>query len=189
MIDMGRVEESFEQSRIALALDPLNTAVTLHMGWHFLMAGQLDQAIAQYEATLRLDPSYSAAYTQMTQAYALSGRFDEAVTAWNKRLELPQAPDSLWMAAIIAARRGHTREATRMVSSMIVDAKRGDQSAYALATVLAQLSRKDEALQWLALAIKRRDAEVTSLKMDPFLSGLRGDPRFAALIRQVGLHP
>ncbi|MEO5618316.1 MAG: serine/threonine-protein kinase, partial [Candidatus Eisenbacteria bacterium] len=34
LIDMGRVEESFEQSRIALALDPLNTAVTLHMGWH-----------------------------------------------------------------------------------------------------------------------------------------------------------
>ncbi len=57
-MNMGRVDESFEQSRTGLALDPLNTSATLHMGWHYLIAGQIEQAIAQYEATLRLDPSY-----------------------------------------------------------------------------------------------------------------------------------
>jgi tetratricopeptide (TPR) repeat protein len=187
LMDMGRVEESFDQSRIALALDPLNTAATLHMGWHYLNTGQIEQAIAQYEATLRLDPSYSAAYAQLSEAYVLKGRYDEATAAWHKRLELTDPSDSLWMSAIIAAKRGRTDEALRMVSRMIDGESRGEQEAYDVATVFAQLGRKDEAFQWLDRAIKKRGTGATSLKLDPQLTALHSDPRFAALLRRLGL--
>jgi TolB-like protein/Tfp pilus assembly protein PilF len=187
LMDMGRVEESFEQSRSALALDPLNTAATLHMGWHYLYAGQIEQAIAQYKATLRLDPSYTAAYAQLSEAYVLAGRYDDAAATWRKRLELTGASDSLWMSAIIAARRGRTDEALRMASRMIDGVSRGEEEAYDVAAVFAQIGRKEDAFQWLDRTISKRGRGVTMLKCDPLLTGLHSDPRFAALLRRMGL--
>lgn len=187
LMDMGRAEESLEQSRTALALDPLNPAATLHMGWHHLNDGQFDDAIAQYKATLRLDPSYAAAYAQLSVAYVLSGRLDEAAAAWRKRLELTGGPDSLLMSAIIAVKRGRTDEAMRMVSRMIDGASRGDVEPYDVAIVLAQLGRKDDAFLWLDRAISKRVRGVTMLKSDPLFRALHSDPRFAALLRRMGL--
>ena len=187
LMDMGRVEESLEQSRSALALDPLNTAATLHMGWHYLFAGQIEQAIAQYETTLRLDPSYSAAYQQLLWAYALTGRYDEATAAGRKYVALSGDSDSLWITAIISARRGRTDVALRMVSKLIDGVSRGEQRAYDVAAVFAQLGRKDDAFQWLDRAITKREEGVSSLKLDPFLTTLHSDPRFAALLHRIGL--
>ena len=189
LMDMGRVEESFEQSRSALALDPLNTAATIHMGWHYLYAGQIDRAIPQYEATLRLDPSFAVAYRQLAWAYVLTRRYDEAAAARHKLIELTESPDSLALSAFIAATRGRTDEALRMVSRLIDGVSRGKRDAYAVARIFALLGRKDDAFQWLDRAIKKREDGVTWLKQDPFLVALRSDPRFAALLRRIGLPP
>lgn len=187
LLDMGRIKESLEQSRTALALDPLNTAATLHMGWHFLAAGQFEQSIPQYEATLRLDPSYSAAYVQLSMAHELVGRHDAASSAWNKYLDLTGSSDSLKMRAIIAARRGRTDEARGMLSKLIDRVSRGEQSAYDVGVVLAQLGRKDEAFRWLDRSVTEHEEQVTSLQSDPFLTALRTDPRFKLLLRRMGL--
>jgi TolB-like protein/Flp pilus assembly protein TadD len=161
-----------------------------HMYSHLLMdMGRVDEAlaIAQYKATLRFDPSYAAAYTQLSEAYVLAGRYDEAAATWRKRLELTGAPDSLWMSAIIAAKRGRTAEALRMASRMIDGVSRGEEEAYDVATVFAQIGRKEDAFQWLDRTISKRERGATMLKLDPLLTGLHSDPRFAALLRRMGL--
>ena len=187
LMDMGRVDESLEQSRIAIALDPLNAAARLHMGWHYLNAGDFERAIAEYQATLRLDPSYSAAYTQLSWAYALAGRYDQAEAAQRKRVDLTGTTDTLAIGALIAARRGRTDESLKMVSKMIDGVNRGDLPAYDVAEVFAQLGRKDDAFRWLDRAVKQRDSEVTGLGQDPFMVPLRSDSRFAVLLQRMGL--
>jgi len=187
LMNMGRVEESLEQSRSALALDPLNTAATLHMGWHYLYAGQFDRAIPEYEATLRLDPSYAAAYAQLTWVYAQTRRFDEATAALNKYGELTGSSDTLAMGAALAAMRGRTVEALKMLSVLIDRANREQGRAYDVATIYALLGRKDDAFHWLDRAFKKREESLLELKVDPFLEGLRSDPRFAVLLRRIGL--
>ena len=187
LMAMGRVDESFEQSRIAVTLDPLNTAARLHMGWHYLNAGEFERAIPEYQATLRLDPSYAFAYKHLAWAYALTGRYDEAAAANRKACELSGSSDTLAFSAIIAAKRGRTKEALRMVSRMIEGVHDGGVGAYDVGTVFAQLGRKDEAFQWLDRAIKQREFGETHLKQDPFLVTLRSDPRFVALLRRMGL--
>jgi serine/threonine-protein kinase len=60
-------------------------------------------------------------------------------------------------------------------------------SAYQVGEAFAWCGRLDEAYAWLQRAIDQRDAGVQYLKYDPVLRGLRGDPRFAQLLRRVGL--
>jgi len=188
-MNMGRVEESLEQSRSALALDPLNTAATLHMGWHYLYAGQFDRAIPEYEATLRLDPSYAAAYAQLAWVYALTRRFDEATAALNKYRELTGSSvlHQLAMRASLAAMRGRTDEALKMLSELIDGANRDQGRAYDVATIFALLGRKDDAFHWLDRAFKKHEESLLELKVDPFLVALRSDPRFAVLLHRMGL--
>jgi len=74
-----------------------------------------------------------------------------------------------------------------MVSRLTDGVRRGEGAAYDVATVFAQLGREEHAFQWLDRAIKKREDAVTMLKMDPLLAALHTDPRFAALLRRMGL--
>ena len=61
-------------------------------------------------------------------------------------------------------------------------------SAYTLALIYAGLSKRDQAFEWLTKAYEDRDEHLTwGLASDPRLDSLRGDRRFAELMRRVGL--
>ena len=51
----------------------------------------------------------------------------------------------------------------------------------------AELGEKDQAFQWLNTAYQERDWLLVDLKTDFLLDPLRSDPRFAELVRKVGL--
>lgn len=57
----------------------------------------------------------------------------------------------------------------------------------ALATVHAALREAEPALDALERAYRDRDARLVFLKDDPLLADLRGEPRFIALIRKLGI--
>jgi hypothetical protein len=60
-------------------------------------------------------------------------------------------------------------------------------SAYLFASLYADLGEKDQAFQWLNTAYRERDRLMLGLKADFPLDSLRSDPRFAELVRKVGL--
>jgi serine/threonine protein kinase len=58
---------------------------------------------------------------------------------------------------------------------------------YQLATVYAGLGDKDEAFRLLEKGYEQRSAGMPYLAVDPFWDSLRSDPRYADLLRRVGL--
>ena len=60
-------------------------------------------------------------------------------------------------------------------------------SAYEIATLYADLGDKDQAFQWLNTAYQERDSQLEDLKTEFLLDPIRSDPRFAELVRKVGL--
>jgi hypothetical protein len=65
--------------------------------------------------------------------------------------------------------------------------KSGYWSAYIISTLYADAGDKEQAFQWLNKAYEERDANIVGLKTDFLLDPLRSDPRFAELVRKVGL--
>ena len=58
---------------------------------------------------------------------------------------------------------------------------------YIVAFVYAELGETDEAFTWLEKAYQERDSFMPIIKVDPRLDNLRSDPRFADLVRRVGI--
>ena len=65
--------------------------------------------------------------------------------------------------------------------------KNGYSSAYVIAALYADLGDKDQAFRWLNTAYQERDTYLLALKTDFLLDPIRSDPRFAELVRKVGL--
>ena len=66
-------------------------------------------------------------------------------------------------------------------------AKQRYVSAYSFALVYAALGDKDKAFEQLERGNQDRGSDFTYVKVDPFLDNLHSDPRFADLVRRVGL--
>jgi hypothetical protein len=56
-----------------------------------------------------------------------------------------------------------------------------------IAGLYAALGDKDQAFRWLNTAYQERDQKLVALKTDFLLDPIRSDPRFAELVRKVGL--
>ena len=63
----------------------------------------------------------------------------------------------------------------------------GHSGAYQIAQVYAWRGENDRAFEWLERARLQRDGGLINVKVDPLLRKLRGDPRYAAMLRRVNL--
>ena len=91
------------------------------------------------------------------------------------------------------------REAAAATSARVYWQKRLEQEAeeskqemsvaFEAAEIFAQLGEKDQAFAWLERAYQERSFMMLYLKVAPNLDPLRADPRYADLLRRVGLTP
>ena len=73
------------------------------------------------------------------------------------------------------------------LSELLARSKKDYVPEFILATWYARLGRKEEAFAWLEKAYQARDYRMTQLNVRNDLDSLRSDPRFADLVRRVGL--
>jgi hypothetical protein len=74
-----------------------------------------------------------------------------------------------------------------MISRLQRHVEKSGIGRYEIALVYAGLRENDAALSWLEKALHARDKGLTYLLIDPCVEPLRTDPRFASLVKRVGL--
>jgi pentatricopeptide repeat protein len=84
----------------------------------------------------------------------------------------------------IYGRMGRTEEARALLSEVLA---RGDAPPYFIALAYVGLGENDKAFKWLDKALQERAGPFNELNADPMFGPLRADPRFAALLRRMGL--
>ena len=62
-------------------------------------------------------------------------------------------------------------------------------SRASMARVYAHLGQMDTAFEWLSKGVDQYDEFATRMNPDPSFDVIRPDPRWAALIREMGLEP
>ena len=186
---MGRHEEAVRELKRALEIDSLSLIINTKLGVTYYYGRKYDPAIDQLRKTIELDPRFPLAHLYLGLCYEQLGKFQDAIVEFQKGLQLAENP---WFSASLIHTYGRSAmrlEAQKELKKLLEAAKTKFVSPYFLATAYAGLGDKDKAFEWLETAYRERVDWMTYLKVDPELDSLRSDPRFADLVRRVGLAP
>jgi len=188
LLTVGKPDESLTESRRALELNPLDLSLKFHLGWHYMMTRRYDQAIAQLKSVLEMDPNLYQALRHIGWAYLYDSLHAEAITALETATKLePDNAQAMSALAAAYAAGGRGSEARALLQQLEGWLPLRYVSACDLAAAYAALNKIDVAFDWLEKAYDERSPRMIELGLDPVFDPLRSDPRFADLLRRVGL--
>ena len=184
----GRFDDAITQKRRAIELDPLSVTTSLGLGWVFFKARRYEESIAQLQRTLELEPGYFYAHMELAWNYSEKGMHEAAAALCDSAVANAPQPEDLradcgWVYGR-AGREGQALEAARLLSAV---SSRGGVNPYGVALVYVGLGNRDLALRWLRRAARERSQYLVFLKVEPMLDPVRADPRFQALLRELGI--
>jgi len=114
------------------------------------------------------------------------GEFDEALRPLRRGFELnPDDKATISALATALALAGDRQEAVALIDRLETPA--GGKISAPIASVYAALDEPDLAFEWLERAYQERSRLLVYLTIDPIWDRIRDDPRFADLVRRVGL--
>jgi TolB-like protein/DNA-binding winged helix-turn-helix (wHTH) protein/Flp pilus assembly protein TadD len=201
LIETGRTQQSIAEAKRALELDPYSPFVNNGLARQYYLSRQYDKAISQCQVGLQISPNYLPARIQLALAYEQIGKLGQAVSeleqaeamvaAGNKSenssghpIEVPALTALLGHAYALS---GRPQDAFAQLTKLETDAKQRYIPPSYFAVVWMALGNKNQALSWLNHGYADRSEHMLYLGIEPLVDPLRGDPRFTALIKRVGL--
>jgi TolB-like protein/Tfp pilus assembly protein PilF len=179
--EMGKSSQAVAECRKAVELEPLSLLHNNGLAWAYYMAREYSQSLQQANRTLEIDPRSPDTIYTIAVVYEATGNHKAAIEQWIKYARLvgdERHADEERQIFEKAGYPGYLRK----------DAKDGEAEGnfYGAATDYALLGDKDNALRNLNRAAAAGQ-EVDNIKLDPELDSLRSDPRYADLLRRIGL--
>jgi tetratricopeptide (TPR) repeat protein len=187
---IGRQQEALAEIKQAQELDPLSVVVNGALGRQLYWARQYDGAVEQLRKTLELDPNYTSAHHYLGQAYRQKGMYEQAIEELTRARTLSRDnPIRISQLGHTFGLAGRKREARELLAQLKALSRSRYVARSNLAIIHAGLGEKEEAFKWLERGYQEREAALLFLRVEPTYDPLRSDPRFADLLRRIGLPP
>jgi tetratricopeptide (TPR) repeat protein len=192
---MGRHEEAIAEIKTAAELDPLSMIIGTEVGSIYARAGKYDLGIQTLLATIAMDPGFSRAHETLANVYIYQGKFIESIREF-------QVTDSLLGTKSVAEaeawygpqRKAFVKSGVRgfygqLLKQRLALARTTYVPPIKIAGCYARLDQRDSAFAWLDRACAENDPYLLRIKVEPNFGNIRSDPRYAALLRRLGLPP
>jgi serine/threonine protein kinase/tetratricopeptide (TPR) repeat protein len=187
--NLARHEEAIREIKIARDLDPLSPRISANVGWILYAARRYDQALEELNKALEVDPNHSVTHIYLGMVYEAMGKYEDAIKSYLRYIELSGGmKDGEAGIAGCYALMGKQEEARKMLDNIIEYSKGNYVSPAALSCVYIALGDKDQGFIWLEKAFRERDPMLLELlESYPGFDPVRSDPRYADLLRRIGL--
>lgn len=186
----GRHQEALAEINRAHDLDPLSPVIARVMGGNMVDAGEYDQGIAICKQLVQENPTFAIAHDCLVYAYWGKHMYADAVEEWKIEGQLNQNPDDIkFTDALEKGFRSSGWKGAMTAAASVFEERRknGYASAFQIARFYADAGDRERAFRWLDLAFREHDGLLLDLNISPGLDNIRSDPRFADLVRKVGL--
>jgi TolB-like protein len=186
----GREAEALAEINRAHQLDPLSPIIGANVGNIYLAARQYDEALASCKKVVNDNPTFAEAHGCLIGAYWAKRMYPQVIEEWKAYGDLTGDNNEAEFASALEQgfhSGGWKGALTKGIEIAKAGRKTGYSSAYRIAELYADLGDKDQAFHWLNTAYHERDIYLPGLKTDFLLDSVQSDPRFAELVRKVGL--
>jgi eukaryotic-like serine/threonine-protein kinase len=190
--NLGRHEEALAQFQRALQTDPLNLTFNTNLGSEYDVGRQYDQALDQFKKTLEMDPNYASAHVNLAFNYLDMGKYDLWLDEWQKGSTLNGNPQFARVAeegAKVYAKSGHEAAVRKVIELQEELAKQQYVDPAQIAFLYGDLGDKDKVFYWLEKAYAEKSSALGFIKVSKQLDCVRSDPRYADLVKRMGMTP
>jgi eukaryotic-like serine/threonine-protein kinase len=189
---LGNHEQALLHYRRAVELEPLNLNANFTLAQEYFFSKQYDRAIEQEKKILEIDPAFAGAHSGLSDAYRFTGKYDLWLEEWEKAAKLNNDSEDLTLVKAVSqeyAKSGFRGAMQRLVALQEEQGKRIYIDPAWIAGDYVLLGEKDRAFSWLEKAYREKSGFVAYIKSAPIFDSLRSDPRYADLLKRMGLPP
>jgi len=181
LLSLGRNPEAIAVALKATELDPLSAGAWNGLGLTYLSDGQLPAAREALNKAVAISPESGVANFNLGVVELMEGLSQEAMTMFRR------AGEDFSQAGVAMAEHalGHAKESQQSLDELIM--KSAHDAAYQIAEVYAWRDEPDKTFEWLERAYAQHDGGISQIKADALLKSVRSDPRFAAMVKKLGL--
>ncbi len=185
---LGRTADSEREALEALALDPLDLSMNVHLAWHYYFARDWERTIQEANRTLVLDPSSFWPWELLGTVHDIQGQPAQAIAAHEKAVSLAEdSPVALAGLGLAYGRAGRTADAEAVLERLAERARAQYVPPHCVAMVDMGLGRTAAALDALDRAYEERSDFLPYLAAEPVFAPIADLPRFCDLVERVGL--
>jgi serine/threonine protein kinase/TolB-like protein len=187
LLATGKPDSALAVLTAAQMSEPLSVLNALVLGRFYGIVGRPQESIEEYQRAIQLAPPIAPiAMVAIGEAFIAQGRNAEADSIFRQARRM-LGPDMEFLLASGEAALGHRAEALRLVAEFEARSRNTYIRPELIAAVYVRLGDRDNAFAWLEKAYQARSPYMLALKIDRQWSPLRKDPRFARLVREIGL--
>jgi TolB-like protein/cytochrome c-type biogenesis protein CcmH/NrfG len=187
---VGRMKEALDQFRRAVEIDPLNMNGLDNVAETYIYTHEYDKCVEDGKKIVEIDPAYANVHVHLDQAYFFMGNYDLWLEEWQKFDTLNGDTEDLAVAKAVAqeyAKSGFRGAMKRLVELQEAQSKRIYIDPASIAFNYAAMGEKSQAFAWLEKAAAEKSVFLDYLKADPHVDSLRSDPRYADILKRMGL--
>jgi pentatricopeptide repeat protein len=186
LLGQGRAEEALAVAQRGRELDPLVVSGT-YIGWILFCARRYDEAMRELNSVLAVRPDDGPALWNLGYTLIANGQPQEAIPVLEKAVSLSDRPPVMGVLIRAYAHAGRRDDALRLLAKLKKRKQAGYVPAGAFVNAYLGLGENDQAFAWLDQAYTEHSNILQSIKVHPYFDPLRADPRFADLLRRMGL--
>lgn len=186
--DLGRHAEAIAEQARARELEPLSLIINALEGQCFYYAGRDEEALSCLLRTLEIEPHFWIAHLTLGKVHLRQGKYDEAMVDFTRARQFSEDnSETVSMVGYTMARAGEVSGARAVLEELKTAAVHKYVPPHNMAMIYNGLGESDQAFAWLEKAHEDRDVRLSFLRVDPKWDSQRADPRFASILKRVGL--
>jgi tetratricopeptide (TPR) repeat protein len=192
LLALGRLPESLQEIEKAQQLDPESNAILADKGLILFHNSQKEQAVTLLKQIETTTPDFLSPHNYLAMIYFLQGDYRQYLS--ESRIAATLLHDERRLAVVGASEKGFASGGSRgMLNDMLKEQQtlhdNGREAAYNLAATHAVLGEKKEALDNLQSSYQKREPEMLSIRIDPWLDNLHDEARYREILAKIGLPP
>ena len=182
---LGRAAEGLRHSDLAVKLDPMNALNHALRGIVLIYLRRFDDAMDAAHTASSLQPDLTIAYSVMQRVFMVKGMRDEHLA--DQRLRIAKDAERVAAFERGLADGGYEGAQRGIADVLAARFEKGRYfSAFGVALRYLDAGDNDRTIDWLQKAYDGHDSGLPYINSPPW-DRLRGDPRYQALLRRIGL--